>query len=81
VSNYLLPVILHARFSHERLLAMVSEAGITRAVFHWFSGPRDLPDTLAALSSLKETPADEVARITSKTPVVSLISDRSHVKR
>lgn len=37
-----LPVIIHTRFSYARALAMVREAGITRAVFHWYSGPLDI---------------------------------------
>ncbi len=33
------PVIVHSRFSHQRCHRMVSEEGVGRAVFHWFSGP------------------------------------------
>ena len=36
------PVIVHARFSHQRCHRMVSAAGIKMAVFHWYSGPLDL---------------------------------------
>ena len=36
------PVIVHTRFAHERAFRMVAEAGIERAVFHWFSGPLDV---------------------------------------
>jgi TatD DNase family protein len=36
------PVIVHARFSHQRCHRMVSAAGIKKAVFHWYSGPLDL---------------------------------------
>lgn len=36
------PVLLHARYSQERCLKMLREAGIERAVFHWYSGPLDM---------------------------------------
>jgi TatD DNase family protein len=36
------PVIVHSRFSHIRAHAMVRDAGIKRAVFHWYSGPEDV---------------------------------------
>jgi len=37
-----LPVILHCRLSHARVLSMVMAAGIRRAVFHWYSGPLEV---------------------------------------
>jgi len=36
------PVIVHSRYSHQRTFSMVKEAGIERAVFHWYSGPADV---------------------------------------
>jgi TatD DNase family protein len=36
------PLILHSRLSHERVFSIVKEAGVRRAVFHWYSGPLDL---------------------------------------
>jgi TatD DNase family protein len=42
------PVILHTRFSQQRTLRMVKEAGIDRAVFHWYSGPLDVLDEILA---------------------------------
>jgi TatD DNase family protein len=36
------PLILHSRLSHERVFSIVREAGVRRAVFHWYSGPLDL---------------------------------------
>lgn len=36
------PVIVHARFSHQRSHRIVSAAGIEKAVFHWYSGPLDI---------------------------------------
>ncbi len=38
------PVILHSRFSYKRTHAMVSDIGIDKAVFHWYSGPIDILD-------------------------------------
>ena len=36
------PVIVHSRFSHKRTHQMVQDAGIEKAVFHWYSGPVDI---------------------------------------
>ena len=36
------PLILHCRYSHERVFSMVSEGGIERAVFHWYTGSLNL---------------------------------------
>jgi TatD DNase family protein len=36
------PVIIHTRFSYERAHRMVVEAGIEKAVFHWYSGPENI---------------------------------------
>ncbi len=36
------PVIIHTRFSYERAHRMVAEAGVEKAVFHWYSGPEDV---------------------------------------
>jgi TatD DNase family protein len=36
------PVIVHTRFSYERAHRMVMEAGIEKAVFHWYSGPENI---------------------------------------
>ncbi|OEU64959.1 MAG: hypothetical protein BBJ57_12055 [Desulfobacterales bacterium PC51MH44] len=36
------PVIVHSRFSHQRTHKMVSDTGIEKAVFHWYSGPTEI---------------------------------------
>jgi TatD DNase family protein len=36
------PMIIHTRFSYERAHRMVVEAGIEKAVFHWYSGPENI---------------------------------------
>ena len=52
------PVILHTRFSQPRAHRMVKEAGIVRAVFHWYSGPLDvLQEILADGYFISATPA------------------------
>jgi TatD DNase family protein len=35
------PVIVHSRFSHKRCHKMVAAAGVSKAVFHWYSGSID----------------------------------------
>ncbi|MBW2675119.1 MAG: TatD family hydrolase [Deltaproteobacteria bacterium] len=35
-------LILHCRYSHQRVFGLIREAGVRRAVFHWYSGPLDL---------------------------------------
>jgi TatD DNase family protein len=40
--RYKRPVIVHSRFSHKRSHEMVLNAGIEKAVFHWYSGPLDI---------------------------------------
>lgn len=42
------PVIVHARYSHRRCHRMVADAGIEKAVFHWFSGPLEVLDRILA---------------------------------
>ncbi len=53
-----LPIILHCRFSHERTLRMITEAGIEKAVFHWYSGSLEtLDEILAGGYHISATPA------------------------
>lgn len=40
------PVITHSRFSHKSTFEMVVEAGVQKAVFHWYSGPMDVLDRI-----------------------------------
>ncbi|NVM24055.1 MAG: TatD family hydrolase [Desulfobacterales bacterium] len=42
------PVIVHCRYVHETAYRMVKEAGLKKAVFHWYSGPLDLIPLIAA---------------------------------
>ena len=42
------PVIIHSRFSHQRTYEMAVEAGVEKAVFHWYSGPVDILDKILA---------------------------------
>lgn len=36
------PAIIHCRFSHARTFEMTSASGIERAVFHWFTGEKEI---------------------------------------
>ena len=40
--NHDRPLIVHSRFSHKRTYQMVKEAGIKKAVFHWYTGSLDI---------------------------------------
>jgi len=40
------PVIIHSRFSYQRTCEMAVEAGVQKAVFHWYSGPVDILDNI-----------------------------------
>jgi len=42
------PVIIHSRFSHQRTYEMAVNAGVEKAVFHWYSGPVDILDNIIA---------------------------------
>jgi TatD DNase family protein len=42
------PVIIHSRFSYQRTYEMAVEAGIEKAVFHWYSGPVEILDKIIA---------------------------------
>ena len=41
------PVIIHCRYVHETAYRMAKEAGIEKAVFHWYSGAIDLIPQIA----------------------------------
>jgi len=52
------PTIIHCRYSHRRAFEMVKERNITRAVFHWYSGPVNLLDKILSMEYLiSATPA------------------------
>lgn len=36
------PVIVHSRFSHQRTHRMVRDAGIQKAIFHWYTGSLEI---------------------------------------
>jgi TatD DNase family protein len=42
------PVIVHSRLSHSRTHQMVTESGVEKAVFHWYSGALDILDRILA---------------------------------
>lgn len=40
------PVVIHSRGAHKECFERASEAGIRKAVFHWYSGPDDILDSI-----------------------------------
>ena len=40
------PVNVHSRYSFERAHVMLRQAGIEKAVFHWYAGPLDILDRI-----------------------------------
>jgi len=51
-------LILHCRYSHERVFRMISRGGIKKAVFHWYTGPLSLlGNILASGYYISVTPA------------------------
>jgi TatD DNase family protein len=42
------PVIIHSRYSHQTTYDMVKERGLKKAVFHWYSGPLDVLDSIVS---------------------------------
>ncbi len=41
-------LILHCRYSHQRVLGIIREAEVRRAVFHWYTGPPALVREIVA---------------------------------
>ncbi len=57
------PVIIHSRGAWSDCLTMVLEAGVKKAVFHWFSGPSDvLKKLLNHGYFISATPAAEYSK-------------------
>lgn len=51
-------LILHCRYSHQRVFSMISEGGVERAVFHWYTGTIELlRDIISAGYYISATPA------------------------
>ena len=46
--EYRLPVVIHSRGTWQECLDMAREAGIQKAVFHWYSGPLDVLENILA---------------------------------
>ncbi len=59
-----LPVIVHCRYSHRRALLLVEEAGVSPAVYHWYTGPLALIDTIVERGDfISATPALSYSRM------------------
>jgi len=72
------PVIVHARYSHQRCHRMVADAGMDKAVFHWFSGPHEVLDRIvedgywvSCTPALAYSPAHQAAII--KAPLSRIL--------
>ncbi len=58
--RYDIPIIIHSRWAWREAFEMVRDAGVKRAVFHWYSGPIDiLREILAFGYYVSATPAAE----------------------
>lgn len=58
------PVIIHSRWAWREALEMVRDAGVKRAIFHWYSGPTDiLREVLAIGCYVSATPAAEFSEL------------------
>jgi TatD DNase family protein len=51
-------LILHCRYSHQRAFAMITDGGVKKAVFHWYTGSLDLlKEIIASGYHISATPA------------------------
>ncbi|MCD6153699.1 MAG: TatD family hydrolase [Syntrophobacterales bacterium] len=51
-------LILHCRYSHQRVFSMITTGGVKKAVFHWYTGTLDLlEEIIAAGYYVSATPA------------------------
>ena len=71
-------LILHCRYSHQRVFSMITDGGIRRAVFHWYTGPSSvLRDIIAADYYISITPAvtyhEEHRRAAKEAPLPLLL--------
>jgi len=72
------PVITHSRYSHQSTYEMVVEAGVEKAVFHWYSGPLELLDEIFAHNYyISATPALAYSKphqaAVRKAPIANLV--------
>jgi TatD DNase family protein len=57
-NRYDKPLILHCRYSHQRVFSMILEGGVRRAVFHWYNAsPELLQEILSSGYYVSATPA------------------------
>jgi TatD DNase family protein len=72
------PALLHTRYAWRDAFDLVKEAGITKAVFHWYTGTSSvLRDIIAAGYYISVTPAiafhEEHRRAVKETPLAQLL--------
>ncbi len=76
--KYHKPVTIHSRYSWRDALMLAIEAGIEKAVFHWFTGPSSvLRDIIARGYFVSATPASEYhaehRRAVKEAPLLNLL--------
>ncbi|MEK6737836.1 MAG: TatD family hydrolase, partial [Planctomycetota bacterium] len=77
-----LPVIIHSRGAWRDCLKMTKDAGVSRAVFHWYSGPLDvLEEIIDAGYYVGTTPSLACPQFTLARLKTSDLPKRSWVKR
>ena len=72
------PLILHCRYSHQRVFSMISDMAVKKAVFHWYSGSLEILDQIVGAGYfISATPAAAYSRehqaAISKTPLERLL--------
>jgi len=76
--EFSLPVIIHSRGAWQDCFQMTKDAGIEKAVFHWYSGPIEILDKIIENGYLVScTPALEYSRelrsVIEKTPLERIL--------
>jgi TatD DNase family protein len=72
------PALTHSRGSYEDVFEMVRDAGVNRAVFHWYSGPVEMAEKIVDCGyHISATPAVEYSKkhrqVIAATPLENLI--------
>jgi TatD DNase family protein len=72
------PALTHSRGSYEDVFQMVREAGVKKAVFHWYSGPVEMAEKIVGCGyHISATPAVEYSekhrQVIAATPLENLI--------
>lgn len=74
--EYNLPIVIHARGAWRDCLAMTKEAGVKRALFHWYSGPVDILEQILAAGFYVSTSPSVGYSLESRTAMMAAPLDR-----